>query len=460
MLTTIIIVFVLYLGLMLAISWMGRKHSSSFSEYLIVDGKSPLILLIGGAVGAQVGNGLVVGGAGSAAGVGLAGVGYGLGCALSYLIIYPFTKKIRENGCLTPPEFIQAKYQSKGVSQLLNVVYAISVFPSIGAQMMAAKVLFDALGLNGTYGVIALCVVVFLYSQISGLWGALATSVVQICIIGAGVLIGCAYIFATGGWGEIVAAAASGAVPETFTGFGGYDLTTWILCLVPVAISAPIDNVAWQRVAAAKDLKTAKNHFWMSSLIMIPICFAPVIIGMYGRVVYGVADNTAFFNVILHIFPPVLAAFVVVAVIAAVMSTIDGSLIAESVIAVRGIYKNVIDPEASDEKMQKLTLPVNIATILISAWFAFSSNSIIGLLSNVYLFVGSAALAPVILGWYWKDANKQGAMAGIVVGSSFALLQLLGIYELPYSGITFLIPPFVSMIVVSLLTKKKTQEVA
>ncbi len=245
MVTTIIIVFVLYLILMLGISWMGRKHSSSFSEYLTIDGKSPLILLIGGAVGAQVGNGLVVGGAGSAAGVGLAGVGYGLGCAFSYIICFFFTRKIRENGALTPPEYIQKRYQSKGISQLLNAVYMITIFPGIGAQMMAAKVLFDALGINGVYGVIALCVVVFLYSQISGLWGAFATSVVQISIIAVGVLASAAYILTTGGWSETTAAVASGAVPETFTNFGGYDAATWMFCMLPVALSAPIDNVAW-----------------------------------------------------------------------------------------------------------------------------------------------------------------------------------------------------------------------
>lgn len=152
MIQTIIIVFVVYLVAMLLISWRGKAHSSSFSEYLTIDGKAPLILLIGGAVGAQVGNGLVVGGAGSGAAVGIAGIAYGLSCALSYLVLFVFTKTIRQNECLTPPEYLQKQYKSKAIAQILNLLYAISTLPSIAAQMLAAKVLFDAMGINGYAG--------------------------------------------------------------------------------------------------------------------------------------------------------------------------------------------------------------------------------------------------------------------------------------------------------------------
>lgn len=454
MLTTIIIVFVLYLCLMLFISWQGKKHASSFNEYLTVGGKTPLLLLVGGAVGAQVGNGLVVGGAGAGAGVGLAGVGYGLGCAFGYLAAMVFTKRVRDGGYLTAAEYLQDKYKSKAVTQGLNLAYGISALPSIGAQMIAAKVLFDALGLNGTLGVIALCVVVFLYSQISGLWGALATSVVQITIIAAGVLAGAVYVIANGGIAEISAAVASGALPETFTTFGGYDVTTWLFCTIPMFLCAPIDNIGWQRIIAADSEKSAFNHFWISTVVMLPLCFAPVLIGMYARAHFGLTDNTAFFGVILNTFPPVLAAVVVVAVIAAVMSTIDGMMIGQSVVLIKGLYKNTIGKDASDETLQKLTLPVNIFTLLGAAVFAFSSGSIIGLLANVYLFISAVALAPVICGWLWKGTTRQGAVAAMISGAIIALLQLLGIYELPYSGITYVLPPFIVLFIVSLLTKK------
>jgi len=453
MIQTIVIVFVLYLAAMLFISWRGRAHSSSFSEYLTINGNAPLILLVGGAVGAQVGNGLVVGGSGSGAAVGIAGIAYGLGCALSYLVLFGFAKIIRENGCLTPAEYLQKHYKSKAIAQILNLLYTVSGWPSIAAQMLAAKVLFDALGMNGYIGMAALMVVVFLYSQISGLWGAYATSVAQTAVILIGIVIGAIYIIATGGIAEITGAVASGAVPATFLNLKGYDLTTWLLYMMPGILCAAIDNVSWQRVNAASSLDIAKKHFWISSLVMLPVIFAPVLIGMYGRVHFGLNNNTAFFGVILNIFPPVLAALVVVAVVAAVMSTIDGMMIGQSVNLLRGFYKNVIDPNASDEKLKKLTLPCNILTLCGASMFAFSTNSILGLLSNAYLFSSAVALAPVICGWLWKGTTRKGAVAAMIVGFIVAILQMFGIYTLPYSGVTHIIPSFVTIFVVSLLTK-------
>jgi len=455
MLTTIVIVFVLYLAAMLVISWQGRKHASTFDEFLSVGRKTPMILLIGGAVGAQVGNGLVVGGGAEGAATGLAGVGYGLGCAVGYLVVALISDKIYRSGHMIPADYFQDRYKSGGMSQMFNIICGIGCFPGIGAQIMAAKILFDALGLNSTICVIALCVGVFLYSQISGLWGAYATSVVQIVIIGVGVLAGAVYVLASGGWSEITGMVASGELPETFLSFSGYDAATWMMIFLPLVLTAPVDNVSWQRIHSAVDMKSARRAHWISTLVMLPLCFAPVIIGMYGRAHFGYTGNTAFFGVILNVFPPILAALVIVAVIAAVMSTIDGMIIASTTCWVRGFYKNVIDKNAPDEKLQKLTLPVNFATILLAAYFAFNSNTIIGLLSNMYIFTGSALLAPLVFGWWWKGTTTKGALAGVAVGTIYGALQLFGIYSLPWSGITYILPSFVALVVVSLLTKEK-----
>lgn len=457
MVTTITIVFVLYLALMLAISWKGRKHGGSFDEYLSVGRKTPMLLLIGGAVGAQVGNGLVVGGAAEGANIGMSGVAYGLACALSYSVVFFFSKRIYNSGYMLPAEYFREKYNSRAMSNMYHLIVGIGTFPGTGAQIMAAKVLFDALGLNSTYGVIALCVVVFLYSQISGLWGAYATSVVQVVIIAVGVIAAVGYIIFNGGWAEIAAAAAAGAVPESYMNFSGYDLTGWLLLMLPTMLVSPIGNTNWQRIHSADSEKSARHHLWISTLVMIPICLAPVIIGMYGRVHYNLTGNTAFFGVILESFPPILAALVVVAAIAAVMSTIDGSLLAASASFLRGLYKDVIDKDASDEKLQKLTLPLNIIVILISSYFAFTSNSIVSLLSSLYIFTGGALLAPLLFGWFWKKTTTQGAIAGVVAGTIYGVLQMFNIYSLPYKGVTYVLPSCIALIIVSLLTQDKAK---
>jgi len=73
MLTTIIIVVAIYFVAMLGIGWYGRRYSSTFDGYLSMGRSGGILLLMGSAIGANIGNGFVVGGAGGGATSGLAG---------------------------------------------------------------------------------------------------------------------------------------------------------------------------------------------------------------------------------------------------------------------------------------------------------------------------------------------------------------------------------------------------
>lgn len=86
MLTTIIIVVAIYFVAMLGIGWYGRRYSSTFDGYLSMGRSGGILLLMGSAIGANIGNGFVVGGAGGGATSGLAGSAYGLACAVSTLV--------------------------------------------------------------------------------------------------------------------------------------------------------------------------------------------------------------------------------------------------------------------------------------------------------------------------------------------------------------------------------------
>lgn len=86
MIATIVIVLVLYFGSMVAIGFMGRDKASNFEGYLSMGRSAGVLLLMGGAIGGQIGNGFVVGGAAEGASVGMAGCAYGLACAFSLLV--------------------------------------------------------------------------------------------------------------------------------------------------------------------------------------------------------------------------------------------------------------------------------------------------------------------------------------------------------------------------------------
>lgn len=456
MISTILIVMAIYFLAMIAISWKGRKYASDFTSYLNTGRTGGILLLMGGCLGAQIGNGLVVGGAEQGSMVGLAGIAYAVGCALSFLATGLIINDMVYNGnYMSLGDYLKERYHSDIPTWIYNITTVLCYIGGLASQLMAGKALFEALGLNGVMGVVIIAVVVFLYSQISGYWGAMATSVVQIGVIIAGLFITLAYLMSNGAWDTITSAVANGTVPPTFTKLSGYNAEIWLMMTIPACLSSMTDQVGWQRINAAKSAKAAKVSAILSVFVLLPIAVIPVIIGMYGTAAYGATGTAAFFTVIFEALPPILAALMVAAVVAAVMSTIDGCLIAFSAIILKDIYKGHINKSATDKQLSKMTLGLNVIVITLGILLAISSSSIIGLMANTYIFLCAACLVPFLGGWLWKKATTAGAVSSSIVGVIFALLQFANIYTLPYSAITIFVPSLIAFVIVSLMTQKK-----
>ena len=205
-------------------------------------------------MGAHLGNGLVVGGGGEGAAVGLSGAVYGLGCCLSYVFLALLLNNfVYQNGYLSLADFLRKRYDNELPAQVYNIVTVLSYLGILGSQLMAGKALFEAMGMNGVVGVFIIAIVVFLYSQISGLWGAFATSVIQSAVIAVGILAAVIYLFQDNAWGLIQEAVAAGTVPETYTSlYKGYDLTTHLMLVIPVSLMIFTDQCSYQRICSAK----------------------------------------------------------------------------------------------------------------------------------------------------------------------------------------------------------------
>ena len=457
MLTTIVIFMVIYFLAMLVISWFGRKNTSDLQSYLTAGKSAGVIMLMGALIGAQIGNGVVVGGAGEGAAIGISGAYYAIGCGLSYAFAaFALNHFVYKNGYLSMAEYMKVRYNSRIPGLIYSIGTAVMHIGIIAAQIMAGKALFSALGLNPTLGCVALTVVVVAYSQIAGLWGAMAASVVQTSIIIDGLFVALIIVLKDGAIGMITDAVASGAVPSTYTSMvGAYPLSTILVYVLPTAMAMLTEPAAYQRIVSAK---TEKKSFWahiLSCIVIIPIAFMPPLIGMYGHIKFNASGNDAFFRVVMETMTPAAAAIIIVAVLAAVMSTIDCTFIAASQVWLKDIYKGFINPEVKDEKLQPWTGVINVALGVICTILALKSTSITSLLSNGYVLVCSTCMVPMAMGVLWKRGTTKAATWSAVVGLIFGLMDFFSIYRLPYNAITVFIPSLVVYIVVSLATKEE-----
>lgn len=452
MITTIVIVLVIYFAAMVGIGWMGRSKASNFEGYLSMGRSAGILLLMGGAIGGQIGNGFVVGGAAEGASVGMAGCAYGIACALStVLVAVCLNNFIYNNGYMSMADYTRQRYHNEIPGTIYDLSTAISSIGLIAGQIMAGKALFEALGLPSTVGAIAIAVVVLLYSQLSGLWGAFATSVVQTGVILVGLVATTCILIARGAIGDMNAAIAAGSLASSSLDLSGLSAAGFAGMMLPLLLGMVTDQPTYQRVNSAKSARISRIACYLSCAVMIPLALMPAFIGSYGHFKYGANGSSAFFDVILHELPPIACALIIAAVIAAVMSTIDCGLITMSTVLTRDIWQGALKKNPSESQLKKITLVVNVAFMFTSTALALASSSILGLLNSVYSFLAASCFVPFVGGVFWKRGNTQGAVAASVVGVITVLVSWTGV-SFPIPSVFPIIPSAIAYVVVSLLT--------
>lgn len=460
MIPTIVVVLVIYFAAMVGIGFLGRKKASNFEGYLSMGRSAGVLLLMGGAIGGQIGNGFVVGGAAEGAASGLAGCAYGIACALSTVMVALFLNNfIYNHGYMSMADYTRERYQNEIPGTIYDLSTALSSIGLIAGQIMAGKALFEALGLPGEVGAVAIAVVVLLYSQLSGLWGAFATSVVQTGVILVGLVSTTLVLFSRGAVGDMNSAIQAGTLAKSSLDFSGLSAAGFAGMMLPLLLGMVTDQPTYQRVNSAKSAKISRIACYLSCLVMIPLALMPAFIGSYGAFKYNASGNSAFFNVIINELPAIVCALIIAAVLAAVMSTIDCGLITMSTVLTRDIWQGALKKNPSEAQLKKITLVINIGFMFTSTALALSASSILGLLNSVYSFLAAACFVPFVGGVAWKGGTTKGAVAASVVGVITVIISWFGVTfplgNMIPAGIFPIIPSAVAYILVSLFTQKK-----
>jgi cation/acetate symporter len=173
--------------------------------------------------------------------------------------------------------------------------------------------------------------------------------------------------------------------------------------------------------------------------------------------------------------PYVISGLVAAGGMAAAMSTADGLLLAMANALSHDLYYKIIDPKA---EVKKRLLTARILLLVIGAGGALVASlkltGILGAVAWAFCFAMSGLFFPLVLGVWWKRANRPGALAGMVVGLGVGWWYLLAVrnpeawYGLaqPWIGLDDLrfgivgaTASLIAMVVVTLLTKEPSEEI-
>lgn len=165
--------------------------------------------------------------------------------------------------------------------------------------------------------------------------------------------------------------------------------------------------------------------------------------------------------------PYVISGLVAAGGLAAALSTADGLLLTISNSLSHDIYYKIVDPSASTQKRVTISKLLLLVVALVAAYVAsLKPADILSLVGAAFSLAASALFPALVLGVFWKRANQQAAVAGIITGFVVCVYYMLSTHPLfggsianqwwhiaPISAGVFGVPAgFVSMLVVSLMT--------
>lgn len=167
--------------------------------------------------------------------------------------------------------------------------------------------------------------------------------------------------------------------------------------------------------------------------------------------------------------PYVISGLVAAGGLAAAMSTADGLLLAIANALSHDLYYKIIDPKA-DSKTRLVVARVLLLVVGAAAAYVASAKltGILGAVAWAFCFANSGLFFPLVLGVWWKRANRAGAIAGMVGGFAAGAWYLymvqfggmtpwLGLDGLRF-GMIGMPVSLVLMVVVSLMTEEPDEE--
>ncbi len=166
--------------------------------------------------------------------------------------------------------------------------------------------------------------------------------------------------------------------------------------------------------------------------------------------------------------PYVISGLVAAGGMAAAMSTADGLLLAIANALSHDLYYKIIDPQADTRRR---LLAARALLIVIGALGALVASmkltGILGAVAWAFCFACSGLFFPLVLGIWWRRANRAGAIwgmiAGFVAGSAYLWhvygggTPILGLDHLRF-GMIGMPVSLVVMVVVSLMTEEPDAE--
>ncbi|MCF6457901.1 sodium/proline symporter PutP [Pseudoalteromonas sp. MMG023] len=405
------------------------------------------------------------------------GIGLIIGAYLNYLIVAPRLRSYTElaNDSITLPDFFENRFNDdKRVLRVISSIVIIVFFTLYTSSGVVAggKLFESSFGLSYELGLYVTAGVVVVYTLFGGFLAVSLTDFVQGCIMFlALVLVPFVVLSEVGGLSNAVATVEQ--INPSLLSFASGVSVLGVISAMAWGLGyfgQPHIIVRFMAIRSVKDLPTARRigMSWMIVSLIGALATGFVGVVYVNQTGTELKDAETIFILLSQVlFHPLIAGFLLAAILAAIMSTISSQLLVTSSSLTEDIYKAFFNQQASQKTLVTVGRISVLAVALLAIFLAYDRNSsILSLVSNAWAGFGAAFGPVVILSLYWARMTKQGALAGIISGAVTVLLWIYlpisvngdSLSSLMYEIVPGFIIATLAIVIVSRLTDEPSNE--
>jgi SSS family solute:Na+ symporter len=448
---------ILILGVGLWVSRDKKGHQKNAEDYFLASKSLPWWAIGASLIAANISAEQFIGMSGSGFALGLAIASYEWMAAITLIIVGKYFLPIFiEKGLYTIPEFVEKRF-STNLKTILAVFWiGLYVFVNLASVLYLGSLALETImGIPMIYGVIGLALFAAAYSLYGGLSAVAWTDVIQVIFLVLGGLVTTYIALNTVSGGEGVVAGLKtvyDATPERFAMIFDesnkyYDMLPGVGVLIGGMWVANLyywgfNQYIIQRTLAAKSLKESQKGILLAAFLKLVIPLIVVIPGIAAYVMVNdpeimarlgdsVTNNLPSLEQadkaypwLLQFLPTGMKGVAFAALAAAIVSSLASMLNSTSTIFTMDIYKQYINPNASD----KSTVNVGRISAAVALVIAGIMAPLLGGIDQAFQFiqeytglVSPGILAVFMLGLFWKKTTNKGAIVGALASVPIAL---------------------------------------
>lgn len=424
---TVLVIITLYFIIMLAVGLFSQRKSKRADDFFVAGRRSSSPFIVGSLLATIIGSSATLGMAGLGFKQGLTGAWWLLvgSIGLVFLGLF-FARKVRKLALYTLPELVEKQYGQR-VALAASILIVVSWIGIIAAQIIGAGKIMSILGIGSPNVWMVIFTAIFVtYTVLGGQHAIIRTDFLQSLVIFAGIFASLfLFLDRLGGWGALMNSLP--AERFSFPLSPQFDGTALATLLLLVGLTYVVGPDMYSRIFCARDDRTARTATLWTALLIIPLAFAVAIIGMGAAVMFpDITPEQAFPTVISELFSPLLSGIVLAALLCAVMSSADTTLLSASTILtvdIIGRFRPTTNPENVLPRSRWAIILLGICALVV----ALMLKGIISALLFAYTVYSSGVIVPVIFGFFRNrlKVTPAGAMAALIGGGTAGLLSKL-----------------------------------